>query len=84
MGKANLHGCNACGACGKNKDERCIIEDDLNDWIQRMKRADAIIIGSPTYFGGMSARPRPSSTGPGTCPEATAHVSPQGRGGRGR
>jgi len=56
MGSANLHGCNACGACGKNKDERCIIEDDLNDWIQKMKRADAIIIGSPTYFGGMSAQ----------------------------
>jgi multimeric flavodoxin WrbA len=57
MGSANLRGCNGCGACGRNKDERCIIQDDdLNDWMQRMKRADAIIIGSPTYFGGMSAQ----------------------------
>jgi len=56
MGSANLHGCNACGSCGKNKDERCIIDDDLNGWVQKMKKADAIIIGSPTYFGGLSAQ----------------------------
>jgi len=56
MGSADLKGCKACGACGKNKDERCIIEDELNGWIQKMKKADAIIIGSPTYFGGLTAQ----------------------------
>ena len=56
MGSENVKGCKACGACGKNKDERCIIKDKVNGWVQKMKRADAIIIGSPTYFGGMSAQ----------------------------
>jgi multimeric flavodoxin WrbA len=56
MGSANLRGCTACGACGRNKDEKCIIDDELNGWIQKMKKADAIIIGSPTYFGGLTAQ----------------------------
>lgn len=57
MGSENIRGCKACGACGKNKDERCIIEEDkVNDWIQMIKKADGIVIGSPTYFGGMSAQ----------------------------
>jgi len=57
MGSEGIQGCNACGACGKNKDERCIIKGDpVNDWIQMIKGADGIIIGSPTYFGDMNAQ----------------------------
>jgi multimeric flavodoxin WrbA len=56
MGSASLHGCNACGSCGKNKDEKCIIDDELNGWIQKVKKADGVIIGSPTYFGGLSGQ----------------------------
>ncbi len=56
MGSTDLHGCRACGLCGKNKDEKCVIDDELNGWIQKMKKADAIIIGSPTYFGGLTSQ----------------------------
>ncbi|MCU0861329.1 MAG: flavodoxin family protein [Methanomassiliicoccales archaeon] len=57
MGIEDISGCKACGACGKNKDEKCVIKDDkVNTWIQMIKRADAVIIGSPTYFGGMSSQ----------------------------
>jgi multimeric flavodoxin WrbA len=56
MGSADVRGCTACGACGKNKDERCVIDDEVNGWIQKIKKADGIIIGSPTYFGGLSAQ----------------------------
>lgn len=53
----NLHGCLGCGQCLKRHDKRCIINKDaLNDEIlPRMYRADAIIIGSPTYFAGINA-----------------------------
>lgn len=52
----NLHGCIACGQCLKKKDMRCAIKTDaLNEEIlPRMFRADAILIGSPTYFAGIN------------------------------
>ena len=57
MGSEAIHACKACGTCGKNQDQRCIIKEDrVNDWIQMIKEADGIIIGSPTYFGDMSAQ----------------------------
>lgn len=57
MGSCDVRGCRACGSCGKSKDERCVIEDDeLNDWIQMIKPADGVIIGSPTYFGDMTSQ----------------------------
>lgn len=48
--------CTDCGYC-KEKPE-CVIEDDLNKIISAMDEADAIIVGTPTYFGGVSGRLR--------------------------
>jgi multimeric flavodoxin WrbA len=54
IGHKMIHGCTACGKCASNKDERCIIKtDDLNQWIQKIKKADGIIIGSPVYYSGI-------------------------------
>jgi len=50
-----IRGCTACRACFKNKDQKCIIENDnVNNYIQKMAEADGIILGSPTYFAMMS------------------------------
>jgi multimeric flavodoxin WrbA len=55
LGGQPLQGCTACMECKKNKDERCVIEDDpINEYIQMMKQADAIVIGSPVYFSQMT------------------------------
>ena len=52
---AQIHGCNACRACYKTKNERCVIEDDkVNEYVQKMKGADGIILGSPTHFSMMT------------------------------
>lgn len=48
-------GCRACCQCQKNKDRRCAIEDELNVILQQVWEADALIIGSPTYFSGVTA-----------------------------
>ena len=57
MGSEDIHGCKGCGSCGKNKDEKCIFDGDkVNQWVQMIKHADGIIIGSPTYFGGLSSQ----------------------------
>ncbi len=53
VGQATLRGCTACGACIKNQDERCIIEDEVNGWVQKMKQADGLIFGSPVHFASI-------------------------------
>lgn len=56
IGGRELHGCRACNLCLKNKDGRCGIDDDLaNDCIEKMRAADGILIGSPTYFTDVTA-----------------------------
>ena len=54
-GKA-VRGCLACMKCVEKQNRRCIIEDDdLNDYLERMFAADAIILGSPTYFADVTS-----------------------------
>ncbi|GAU08764.1 flavodoxin family protein [Desulfoplanes formicivorans] len=56
VGGKRLGGCIACYKCVKNKDKRCAVKDDMvNECIQKMLRADAIIMGSPTYFAGVAS-----------------------------
>lgn len=53
---ARLRGCTACMQCFATRDGRCAVEDDgLNDGIAKMLAADAIVLGSPTYFADVSA-----------------------------
>lgn len=42
-------GCMACGSGGV-----CVVDDDMNPIIERMKTADMIIFGSPNYFNNVS------------------------------
>jgi multimeric flavodoxin WrbA len=51
-----IKGCTACYKCFKNKDLCCAVDDDvLNECVARMVEADAILLGSPTYFADVSA-----------------------------
>lgn len=50
IGDKIIRGCVACGACGRNQNEKCVLEDDVNIIIQKMKMADGIILGSPVYY----------------------------------
>lgn len=55
VGGQLIHGCMACNGCFKNKDQKCVIKTDkVNDYIAKMVEADVIIMGSPTYFSGMT------------------------------
>ena len=52
---SNLKGCRACFVCFKKKDGTCAVKDDiLNDCVDKMAKADAILLGSPTYFADVS------------------------------
>ncbi len=54
VGNKAIRGCLACGQCVKKKNEQCIqADDEVNEWIQKMKNADSIIIGSPVHFSAI-------------------------------
>lgn len=54
IGNQLIRGCLGCGGCAKNKDEKCVIkEDSVNEWIQIIKDADGVILGSPVYYSGI-------------------------------
>lgn len=55
IGHKLIHGCTACGKCAENRDEKCSLgADGLNQWIQTIKEADGIILGSPVYYSGIA------------------------------
>lgn len=54
VGNQLIRGCIACNGCAKNLNERCVLEgDDVNGWIQLMKEADGILLGSPVHFSSI-------------------------------
>ena len=56
IGGRPLRGCTACGQCSKTMDARCALPDDgINGWIARIREADGILLGTPTYFADVTA-----------------------------
>ena len=54
VGNKVIRGCIACGQCAKNRDEQCVLPgDEVNGWIQKMKQADGIILGSPVHYSAI-------------------------------
>jgi len=55
VGKEKIQGCVACHGCVKNQNEACAINDDpVNEWIQKIKEADGVLLGSPVHFSGVA------------------------------
>lgn len=56
IGGTAIRGCVACNKCFENKDNKCSVKKDkFNDFYAKMLKADAMILGSPTYFAAVSA-----------------------------
>ncbi|MCG6905016.1 MAG: flavodoxin family protein [Desulfobacteraceae bacterium] len=56
VGGTSIRGCIACQKCFENKDNECSVKKDkFNDVFSKMLKADAMILGSPTYFAAVSA-----------------------------
>jgi len=56
LGGASIRGCQACYVCFDRKNSQCSQKDEFfNQCFQKMVAADAIILGSPTYFTDVSA-----------------------------
>jgi multimeric flavodoxin WrbA len=51
-----IPGCRACFKCFEKADGHCAVTDDMvNDCIDKMRAADGILLGSPTYFADITA-----------------------------
>lgn len=55
VGNKVIRGCIACGQCAQNKNERCVLPgDEVNEWLQKMKQADGIILSSPVHYAAVA------------------------------
>jgi len=56
VGANQIQSCTACNRCARNRDCKCALPDDgVNGWIDKIKEADGIVLGSPVYFGESTA-----------------------------
>lgn len=56
IGGKNIHGCRACFKCWETQDKRCVFgKDAFNDVFEKVLSADAVILGSPTYFADVTS-----------------------------
>ena len=57
----NYKGCRSCFAC-KTIDGssygKCVVKDDLREVFRKIENSDAVILGSPVYFGTVSGEMR--------------------------
>ena len=51
-----IRGCLSCGVCMNKRDGHCAVKNDVlhEELFAKMLRADAIVLGSPTYFAGIT------------------------------
>ena len=61
IGPGAVAGCTAWGACGRLG--RCVIDDGVNAFSEKMAAADGLIVGQPRVLRLATARSSPSSTG---------------------
>jgi multimeric flavodoxin WrbA len=56
IGGRVMRGCTACRKCFDNADKRCIIKtDNFNVIIPKVFEADALLLGSPTFYADVSS-----------------------------
>ena len=52
IGAKPVRGCIACGKCKANGNNRCVFDDDIcNRVSEKMADCDALVVGSPVYYG---------------------------------
>lgn len=57
LAETPLFPCRGCGLCSRSADRRCVIaEDPVNEWVDKMKEADGLILASPVYFGDVTGQ----------------------------
>ena len=56
LAEEKINPCLACGKCKQNKNLKCIQTDDcINELLEKIVKADALLLASPTYFADVTA-----------------------------
>jgi multimeric flavodoxin WrbA len=58
LNKLSMRGCQACFGCKKRGGKsygRCSLKDDMTPLYEKIERSDAFFVGSPIYFGTITA-----------------------------
>lgn len=52
IGTKAVRSCVACGQCAAKQLGKCVFDDDIcNRIVEKLDTADALVVGSPTYYG---------------------------------
>ena len=55
VGAESIRGCIGCGYCKSSEENLCVFKDDIvNETIKKLREADGMIFGSPTYYAGIA------------------------------
>ena len=52
LGGKKISGCNGCWACKKIK--KCVVEDGVNEFVEKAAQFDGFVFGSPVYYASAS------------------------------
>ncbi len=53
VGSAGIRGCTDCLTCRRSNSGRCIIDDKVNEAIDKFAECDGLLLGAPAYFCGI-------------------------------
>lgn len=54
IGAKPVAGCIGCGNCKKTG--KCFLDDGVNEFVEKMKECDALIVGSPVYYASAAGQ----------------------------
>jgi len=54
--KTKVTGCQSCRACQKREEYGCVFDDDVKKTLDKMTKADVIVMATPLYFFSASAQ----------------------------
>ncbi len=52
IGNKAINGCQSCGGCAKL--HRCVINDCVNEFVDKAREADGFVFGSPVYYAAIN------------------------------
>ena len=56
LSRMDIHGCMGCLGCRVDGSDGCILKDEMQVLYKAIKDADAIILGSPIYYGEVTGQ----------------------------
>ena len=56
LSEMDISGCIGCAACRAEGAEGCVVEDDMQALYEKLRDADALILGSPVFYGEVTGQ----------------------------